>query len=703
MEKKILSQRQLSCNICKRVKYDLSVISDNVINYADEKLTEKDTDNNVENKLPEITEIVSPSLDFFNINSQLPCRSLHDQSLNNENIEFDNTIQNRESSIADFNSPLCTSESHTLDLSKLKRLIIRHSLSHNAVRDLLNLLSPLANNQLPKDPRTFLGTPRSTEVIQLNNGQYNHVGLKRGLNISLHPLISHKDLILSTCSNNNLKISLDVNIDGLPLFKSSTLDCWPILGRIVNFNNCKPFVIGIFCGRGKPDPLNIFLRQFVAEVVELNENGFHIDDKKFQFSIRCFICDAPARSYLKCCKPHNSSHGCERCTQEGVYINHRMVFSDVNAGARTDISFLQKTDEDHHSGESPLLSAGIGMVSQFPLDPMHLLYLGVMRRLLLHWVCTGKPPVKLRSVSINKISHNLVSLTGFMPCEFIRRPRTLKELKRWKATEFRMFLLYTGPVVLKNVLCEVAFKNFLLLHCASRILCSEKHVSNSSSFAHTLLVNFVQHCLKLYGPEMVVYNVHNLIHVADDVGRYGVLDNYSAFPFESYLGQLKKLVRSPNNVLQQLCRRLQEIEGQNFNEHDKSNIPFALGGAHNGGPLLKDFPKDFNVNQYKKVKYLNYKITVSEPDNCCLLSNGTVIIVENIILSNEDVQLVVRKFNDSTDLYNYPCKSTNFDICVVSSLLDNLMLINIQEVIVKCVLFPVNDGSSYACFPLLHN
>ncbi|KAL4710986.1 hypothetical protein ACJJTC_017951 [Scirpophaga incertulas] len=58
--------------------------------------------------------------------------------------------------------------------------------------------------------------------------------------------------------------------------------------------------------------------------------------------------------------------------------------------------------------------------------------------------------------------------------------------------------------------------------------------------------------------EFLVYNVHVLIHLQDDVNLLGQLDNFSAFPFENYLGQLKRLVKSPVNSLTQICRRLSE-------------------------------------------------------------------------------------------------------------------------------------------------
>ena len=57
-----------------------------------------------------------------------------------------------------------------------------------------------------------------------------------------------------------------------------------------------------------------------------------------------------------------------------------------------------------------------------------------------------------------------------------------------------------------------------------------------------ILRTFIHNALALYGQEMLVYNVHALVHLADDVQRFGPLDEFSAFPFENSLGHLKKLI-----------------------------------------------------------------------------------------------------------------------------------------------------------------
>lgn len=60
---------------------------------------------------------------------------------------------------------------------------------------------------------------------------------------------------------------------------------------------------------------------------------------------------------------------------------------------------------------------------------------------------------------------------------------------------------------------------------------------------------------ELYGDDNYTYSTHSLIHVNDDVERFGVFDNYSAFPGESNLGFLKNLVRGGHLPLEQVIRK----------------------------------------------------------------------------------------------------------------------------------------------------
>jgi hypothetical protein len=51
----------------------------------------------------------------------------------------------------------------------------------------------------------------------------------------------------------------------------------------------------------------------------------------------------------------------------------------------------------------------------------------------------------------------------------------------------------------------------------------------------------------LYGPQSQVMNVHNLLHVADDVMNFNCsLSRISCFPFENTLGEIKRVLRTAN-------------------------------------------------------------------------------------------------------------------------------------------------------------
>lgn len=56
----------------------------------------------------------------------------------------------------------------------------------------------------------------------------------------------------------------------------------------------------------------------------------------------------------------------------------------------------------------------------------------------------------------------------------------------------------------------------------------------------------------------MIYNVHSLIHLAEECLHHGPLDAFSAFPFESYLGKLTRMLRTTSAPLAQLSRRIFE-------------------------------------------------------------------------------------------------------------------------------------------------
>ncbi|KAG9272098.1 hypothetical protein AMEX_G13048 [Astyanax mexicanus] len=557
-----------------------------------------------------------------------------------------------------------------------------HNISHAALNDLLKLLSK-HHTSLPKDARTLLGTTRSILVQEKAGGQYHHFGVLNSINGILDENIG----LLSE----NTQVNLQVNIDGLPLFKSSGTQLWPILAMVQNFPHCEPVIIGLFCGTKKPNNLDEFLEEFVAEIVDL-ERGFQYEGITLKLKLSSIVCDAPACAFLKKIKGHSGYYGCGKCTQEGEYKENRVIFPETNTPLRTDDNFKEMCDEEHHLGPSPLQNTSIGMVSGFPLDYMHLVCLGVMRRLLMLWL-RGQLACRLSTFNVSRLSQQPIDVKNFVPVEFSRKPRSLQELDRWKATELRQFLLYTGPVVLKNIVDTAVYNNFLLLFVAIFILSNMSLLDDYLEYSKELLILFVQHFGELYGEQYISYNVHNLVHLPEDARTYGTLDNFSAFKYENFMQKLKKLVRKPEFLLSQIVKRLSERPSCR-----QKRERLQLIRKHMSGPLPTSLA-NAQAEQFKEIKTDTFTLKL-DMANSLVCIEGSVARVKNIIVSDNETYVAYSEFANQESFFDYPLASNTFGINTVDCLSKSIKVCKLGFIEKKVFLLPF-DGK-FVAIPLLH-
>lgn len=443
------------------------------------------------------------------------------------------------------------------DLSYFRFLIMNWAIDFNISQIALNELLTLLKKHkcfevLPKDSRTIMckTTKDPLEIQTVVPGIYYHFGILNGI----------KQNFTERTEDNN-KIEIVVGIDGLPLYKSNSKQLWPILAYIRPDSN-NVFPIGIYCRREKPANSNDYIKRFIDEALMLYRCSICIKNKMYNFSVYALCCDVPAKSYVLQIKGHSGFFSCTRCEVEGEYLSNRICFPynlpSNRPQNRTHQNYLLKLKEEHHVGDISLISTltNFDVVSSFSLDYMHLVCLGVVRKLLLLWI---RRPVTVRypSWKIKAISNSLEDLKNKMPCEFARKPRKLDEISRWKATEFRTFVLYIGTFVTKSVLKEEHWKHFFSLNLAMMILISPDY-GKYISCARLLLDNFVKSFELMYGRHLLSHNVHGLIHLCDDYIKFGPLDNISAFPFENYMGSLKRMLRKPDKPLQQIIKRYNE-------------------------------------------------------------------------------------------------------------------------------------------------
>lgn len=89
-------------------------------------------------------------------------------------------------------------------------------------------------------------------------GQYVYFGIE----CSVLKILARNSKFLESSNS----VDLFVNIDGVPLFKSSNAQLWPIICR---FSDSEPFIVAVFYGGSKPNSVGDFLEDFLAEYTEL--------------------------------------------------------------------------------------------------------------------------------------------------------------------------------------------------------------------------------------------------------------------------------------------------------------------------------------------------------------------------------------------------------------------------------------------------
>jgi hypothetical protein len=587
---------------------------------------------------------------------------------------------------------------------QLAEWAMNNNISHSALASLLNILKPY-HDTLPVDPRTLLKTPQTYDIKIIEGpdnqvGQYYHFGIACGIAKMLTPDSPPAHSVLS----------LQFNFDGLPLFKSSNLEFWPIQCLIRQYN-VRPFVVGLYCGCKKPGNITQYLHDFVSELTDILMKGITVLGIQLTVKIDCFVCDAPARSFVKNVKAHNGYHGCEKCVQEGVYINRRMTFPETASKCRTDDDFRNMMDEEHHRGPTPLSDLPIGLVTDFVFDYMHLVCLGVVRKLVKFWLggslhTSDEVASRLSSSKVQLLSDKLANVRQFTPREFARRPRGLSEVDRLKATEFRQLLMYTGPIILSGVLVQNVYQHFLLLFTAITLLTSPVLCQDYCDYAHSLLVAFVELASTLYGSDFIVYNVHGLIHLADDANRHGSLDNFSAFPFENQMKALKRLVRKAGSPLAQVVRRLGEQGSFSFRRGSSANDSASARDEHRHGPVPDGFSY---AKQFSLLKVGHFMINVKRsPADCCVVvrDNKRVLVV-NVLEMKGSLFIVCNPFKGLTDLFAYPLPSSSIGIYKASGVSKELLVMSVSEIMCKCFFLPCNPvgPSMYPCalLPLVHS
>ncbi|XP_031639559.1 uncharacterized protein LOC116351578, partial [Contarinia nasturtii] len=263
----------------------------------------------------------------------------------------------------------------------LREWALKYNVRHNSLGDLLKILIRHGLKFLPKDPRTLLKTPQSILIEPVASGSFWYAGIENKLRKLFHS------------PDKNVGLELNIHVDGLQIYNSSSKQFWPILIQIHGLSNIEPFAAAVWYGEGKPSCVNEYLSKFVEEINNLTLNGMEIKGYFFSIKVRCIIADTPARVFLKGVRNFNHHAGCQRCITRGKSIRNTMSFPILNSPLRTDADFRSRSDPAHHLKYSVIEEIlNFDLIFDMPLsDPLHLLDIGVMKHDLLRAANENKP------------------------------------------------------------------------------------------------------------------------------------------------------------------------------------------------------------------------------------------------------------------------------------------------------------------------
>ncbi|KAF4529742.1 hypothetical protein B566_EDAN017959 [Ephemera danica] len=428
---------------------------------------------------------------------------------------------------------------------------------------------------LPKTRGTLVHTSRLPVVLQvMPPGMYHHFGMKNGVILAIEESYSELE--------NGDTIEVMVNCDGVSLNKSNCEQFFTILGHSLTLKGSSVFKIGIYHGSSKPDNVESFFRAFINECKDLVYEGVDHGGKHFHIIVVAFVCDLPAQAFILNVKGHNGYNSCTKCKVVGKTINHTTCFYNFNSTLRTDVSFRAYEDEEHHNGPTPMVEIPrFDMIRGNPKEPFHMKYVGCTKKVVTMIFGKRSPhrfPIRTR----DEVSQEMKRLAQHIPFEFQRRPQDLILMDKFKGTEWRLFLLYIGAIVLKKNL-DGSQHN---LDVATVIL--SKPASNEEiTYAETLFENFVRGFKNLYGEQYVSQNIHGLLHIGDDVRSFGPLENFSAFRFENENRLIRNVLKNSGEPLKQLVKRHEEkILCGGFKKKDPPIVGYKLSQPATDGIVV---------------------------------------------------------------------------------------------------------------------
>ncbi len=335
----------------------------------------------------------------------------------------------------------------------------------------------------------------------------------------------------------------DLSLDGVPESKSSGLSI-DILS--LSFRSCRTvYTIAVLQPSRKAMQLpdSIILKNFLSQY---ESSGLRI---------RYVIADAPKRAPLQGLKQHSATFGCPYC--KASKIRKRFPSNTAECERRSDAE-LRALGEQAEAGEndeevlmgvkqqSPLRHLGIDLVHHVPAEQMHLIDLGIVRKILqLSYKCAAFKATDVPFVRSNDTVLTSKLLEILVLPQFARRTRPV-DFANYKAEEFRNLATCFWPAVADTVPQPVRDLWLLTIYIVRAVILPDDLFAAVDEYydMRTVLKRWYVMFEAVFTERHCSYNVHVFGAHLMEIRALGPLTDLSAYRYESHYNIMKKSYRA---------------------------------------------------------------------------------------------------------------------------------------------------------------
>lgn len=203
--------------------------------------------------------------------------------------------------------------------------------------------------------------------------------------------------------------------------------------------------------------------------------------------------------------------------------------------------------------------------------------------------------------------------------------------------------------MLSSTISKVQYRIFMYFHIIMSILRDEEFCFTLNPIAKMLTSQFLDDFALEYGQEYIGYNLHTFSHLSDDCLKFGKVDNFSAFCFESYIHNMKQNVKGTRRPLQQIFNRVSEALNC-----------FGISSKITATQMILSLPT--GPDTFSMLKIRDTTLRVNEKD-CYVQSvcKRKIIKIEMFKKIDGNVLVIGKLYKKFTNIYTLPINSSDIN------------------------------------------